>query len=132
MPTRRTTRWLLALTPLLPTCSEAPPSLAPPAQVTASLSPSEARSTPRRPRATPAPARTATPLSPALRIAAIEARQAEATAAHRVRATPGGLRADVQEQRVSGSFDARGAVLALAGGVRSLRRDTKDTRPHER
>ncbi len=51
------------------------------------------------------------PMEPSLRQALVQARQAEATEAHRIQTAPDGLRAEVPEAHLRGRFDDRGAEL---------------------
>ena len=59
-----------------------------------------------------APSAKKAPLEPALRMAALEAMQANASDAHRVRPEGNTLRADVAEKTIGGRFDAVNAFAA--------------------
>ncbi|MCU0657131.1 MAG: hypothetical protein MUF64_18300, partial [Polyangiaceae bacterium] len=50
-------------------------------------------------------------MGPELRLALLQARQAEASDVHRLRTVPGGLRVNVPEQHLQARFDAQGAEL---------------------
>lgn len=104
--------WLSPLLSSLLACSNSPPTLQ---ETSVELKDSSiaALETPSNGSLKPKPSSALS--SPALRLAMLEAQQAQATEAHRMLPSPHGFQATVRERQVSATFDERGASLRGLG-----------------